>query len=67
MEEVCGSEKETCKEFVNQYRREIQKLLISSATEVAKPSRGVNIDFFKILLIYKFYIINVINFKKLIW
>ncbi|CAD1471378.1 unnamed protein product [Heterotrigona itama] len=40
LEEICGSEKETCKAFVAQYRREIQKLLISSATEVAKPSRG---------------------------
>ncbi|KAG6795184.1 RRP12-like protein [Apis mellifera caucasica] len=43
LEEICGSEKETCKEFVSQYRREIQKLLISSATEVAKPSRGARI------------------------
>ncbi|XP_033203361.2 RRP12-like protein isoform X1 [Bombus vancouverensis nearcticus] len=42
-EEICGSEKETCKEFVVQYRREIQKLLISSATEVAKPSRGARL------------------------
>lgn len=67
MEEICGSEKETCKEFVSQYRREIQKLLISSATEVAKPSRGVNIEIFLTLLIYKFYIINVINFKRLMW
>ena len=43
LEEICGSEKETCKEFVVQYRREIQKLLISSATEVAKPSRGARL------------------------
>lgn len=40
LEEICGSEKETCKAFVAQYRLEIQKLLISSAMEVAKPSRG---------------------------
>ncbi|XP_026668407.1 RRP12-like protein isoform X2 [Ceratina calcarata] len=40
LEEICGSEKDVCKSFIVVHRREIQKLLISSATEVAKPSRG---------------------------
>ncbi|CAK9795398.1 RRP12-like protein [Anthophora plagiata] len=40
LEDVCSSDKETCKAFVVQHRREIQKLIISTATEVAKPSRG---------------------------
>ncbi|XP_076630716.1 RRP12-like protein [Colletes latitarsis] len=43
LEEICGSEKPTCKTFVHQHRREIQKLLISTATEVAKPSRGARL------------------------
>lgn len=40
LEEICGSEKEICKSFVTLHRREIQNLLMSTATEVAKPSRG---------------------------
>ncbi|XP_078033343.1 RRP12-like protein [Augochlora pura] len=40
LEEICNSEKETCKTFIQQHRREIQKLLTSSATEVAKPCSG---------------------------
>ncbi|XP_017799417.1 PREDICTED: RRP12-like protein [Habropoda laboriosa] len=40
LEDACGSDKETCKAFVAQHRREIQKLIVSTATEVAKPSRG---------------------------
>ncbi|KZC03741.1 RRP12-like protein [Dufourea novaeangliae] len=43
LEETCGSEKETCKIFVQQHRRELQKLFISTATEVAKPSRGARL------------------------
>ncbi|XP_031825723.1 RRP12-like protein [Nomia melanderi] len=43
LEDLCGSEKETCKTFVQQHRREIQKLLTSSATEVLKPSRGARL------------------------
>ncbi|XP_053976899.1 RRP12-like protein [Hylaeus volcanicus] len=43
LEEICGSEKATCKTFVQQHRREIQKLLILSATEVAKPSRAARL------------------------
>ncbi|XP_076301341.1 RRP12-like protein isoform X1 [Lasioglossum baleicum] len=43
LEDICGSEKEICKAFVQQHRREIQKLLISTATEVAKPSKGARL------------------------
>nr|XP_003701407.1 PREDICTED: RRP12-like protein [Megachile rotundata] len=42
-EEMCGSERELCKAFVSQHRREIQTLLISSVTEVGKPSRGARL------------------------
>ncbi|CAL7937924.1 unnamed protein product [Xylocopa violacea] len=43
LEQICGSEMEPCKSFVVLHRREIQKLLMSSATEVAKPSRGARL------------------------
>ncbi|XP_076547072.1 RRP12-like protein [Osmia lignaria lignaria] len=43
LEEICDSEKETCKTFVLQHRREIQNLLISSVTQVGKPSRGARL------------------------
>ena len=43
LEDICGSEKEVCRNFVMQHRSKIQKLLISSATEVAKPSRGARL------------------------
>lgn len=43
IEGICGSEKEVCKNFVNEHRREIQKMLISSATTLIKTSRGARI------------------------
>ncbi|XP_076241510.1 RRP12-like protein isoform X1 [Calliopsis andreniformis] len=43
LEEICASERETCKTFIQQHRREMQKLLISSATKVTKPSRGARL------------------------
>jgi len=43
LEEVCGSDKEVCKQFVQEHRREIQKILISSATSVIKTSRGARL------------------------
>ncbi|KAG7200816.1 hypothetical protein KM043_003187 [Ampulex compressa] len=39
LEDLCASDKEVCKEFVSQFRRDIQKLLVSSATSVIKTSR----------------------------
>ncbi|OAD59899.1 RRP12-like protein [Eufriesea mexicana] len=43
LEEICSSEKPVCKSFIVQHRREMQKLLISAATQVAKPSRGTRL------------------------
>jgi len=43
LEEVCNSDKEVCKQFVQEHRREIQKVLISSATSVIKTSRGARL------------------------
>nr|XP_033324952.1 RRP12-like protein [Megalopta genalis] len=43
LEEICSSTKETCQTFIQQHRREIQKLLMSSAAEVAKPCSGARL------------------------
>ncbi|XP_014485127.1 PREDICTED: RRP12-like protein isoform X2 [Dinoponera quadriceps] len=40
LEEVCGSDREGCKSFLEEHRREIQKMLMSTATSVIKTSRG---------------------------
>ncbi|XP_018354107.1 PREDICTED: RRP12-like protein [Trachymyrmex septentrionalis] len=43
LEEICGSEREVCKQFLHQQRRQIQNTLISSATSVIKTSRGARL------------------------
>lgn len=43
MEGLCGSEKEICKNFVQEHRREIQKMMIASATKLIQTSKGVRI------------------------
>jgi len=43
LEEICGSESEVCKRFLQQHRRQIQRMLISSATRVIKTSRGARL------------------------
>ncbi|EZA47728.1 RRP12-like protein [Ooceraea biroi] len=43
LEEVCASDKEVCKQFLQERRRDIQKVLISSATSVVKTSRGARL------------------------
>ncbi|XP_032675287.1 RRP12-like protein [Odontomachus brunneus] len=40
LEEICSSDKEVCKSFLQEHRREIQKELMSSATYVIKTSKG---------------------------
>lgn len=42
-EEICGSEKEICKQFLHEHQRQIQRTLISSATSVIKTSRGARL------------------------
>nr|XP_050844800.1 RRP12-like protein [Vespula vulgaris] len=43
MEGLCGSEKEICKNFVQEHRREIQKMMIASATKLIQTSKGARI------------------------
>ncbi|GAB1867081.1 RRP12-like protein [Camponotus japonicus] len=43
LEEICGSDREVCKQFLQEHRREIQKLLITSATSVITTSRGARL------------------------
>lgn len=40
LEEICSSDKEVCKSFLQEHRREIQKELTFSATYVIKTSKG---------------------------
>ncbi|XP_011170370.3 RRP12-like protein [Solenopsis invicta] len=40
LEEICGSEREICKRFLHDHRRQIQKTLVASATSVIESSRG---------------------------
>ncbi|EFN82732.1 RRP12-like protein [Harpegnathos saltator] len=40
LEEVCGSDKEVCQNFLQEHRHEIRKLLISSAPSVKDTSRA---------------------------
>lgn len=43
LEEICGSDREVCKQFLQEHRREIQRLLIASATSVITTSRGARL------------------------
>lgn len=43
LEEICGSEREICKRFLREHRRQIQRTLITSATSVIKTSRGARL------------------------
>ncbi|KMQ96335.1 rrp12-like protein [Lasius niger] len=43
LEEICGSDREVCKQFLQEHRREIQKTLITSATGVIKTSQGARL------------------------
>ncbi|XP_036149420.1 RRP12-like protein isoform X2 [Monomorium pharaonis] len=45
LEEICGSEKDICKRFLHDHRRQIQKTLIgaASATSVIETSRGARL------------------------
>lgn len=43
LEQVCVSDREVCKQFLEEYRREIQKTLITSATSVIKSSQGARL------------------------
>ncbi|XP_011686333.1 PREDICTED: RRP12-like protein [Wasmannia auropunctata] len=43
LEEICGSEREVCKRFLHEHRRQIERTLISSATSVIKSSRGARL------------------------
>lgn len=43
LEEICSGNKEICRQFLNEHRRKIQKMLISSATSVNKTSRGIRL------------------------
>ncbi|EGI69855.1 PREDICTED: RRP12-like protein [Acromyrmex echinatior] len=43
LEEICGSEREVCKQFLHQQRRQIQNTLILSAISVIKTSRGARL------------------------
>lgn len=43
LEEICSSDKEVCKSFLEKHRREIQKVLTTSATCVTKTGRGPRI------------------------
>ncbi|KAL6431993.1 hypothetical protein ACFW04_007436 [Cataglyphis niger] len=43
LEEICGSDREVCKQFLREHRREIQKTLITSATSVIKTSQGARL------------------------
>lgn len=43
LEEICSSEKEICKQFLHEHRRQIQRTLISSATSVVKTGRGARL------------------------
>lgn len=43
LEEICSSDKEVCKQFLQEHRREIQKALISSATTVVATSKGARL------------------------
>lgn len=43
LEEVCSSDKEVCKEFLQERRYEIQEALASSATSVIKTSKGARL------------------------
>lgn len=43
LEEICGSDREVCKRFLEEHRREIQKTLIMSATSVINTSRGARL------------------------
>ncbi|KAM0736189.1 RRP12-like protein [Formica fusca] len=43
LEEICGSGREVCKQFLWEHRREIQKTLITSVTSAIKTSRGARL------------------------
>ncbi|KAI4479190.1 hypothetical protein M0804_011329 [Polistes exclamans] len=43
LEGLCGSEKEICKDFLQEHRREIQNLMTSSATKLIQTSKGARI------------------------
>ncbi|KAK2577073.1 hypothetical protein KPH14_005885 [Odynerus spinipes] len=43
IEGICGSEKELCTNFVKEHRREMQKMLVASATTLIKTSRGARV------------------------
>ncbi|XP_011864615.1 PREDICTED: RRP12-like protein isoform X2 [Vollenhovia emeryi] len=43
LEEVCGSEREVCERFLHEHRRQIQRTLVSTATSVARTSRGARL------------------------
>ncbi|XP_035739840.1 RRP12-like protein isoform X2 [Vespa mandarinia] len=43
IEGLCGSDKEVCKNFVQEHRREIQKMMIASATKLIQTSKGARI------------------------
>lgn len=43
LEEICGSEREVCRRFLHERRRQIQRTLISSATSVIETSRGARL------------------------
>lgn len=40
LEEVCGSDKEVCKNFLQEHRHKLQKIFTSSATSVVQTSKG---------------------------
>ncbi|KYN06248.1 PREDICTED: RRP12-like protein [Cyphomyrmex costatus] len=43
LEEICSSERQVCKQFLHQHRRQIQSTLISSAVSVIITSRGARL------------------------
>ncbi|XP_029179046.1 RRP12-like protein [Nylanderia fulva] len=43
LEEICGSDRKVCKQFLEENRRGIQKILITSTTSVINASRGTRL------------------------
>ncbi|KAL0112098.1 hypothetical protein PUN28_013375 [Cardiocondyla obscurior] len=43
LEEICASEKDVCRQFLRERRRQIEKTLVSSASSVIRTSRGARL------------------------